>query len=104
MRQERYDAFTTAFEHIAGVIDPIFKDLTRSRFALHSSWLLLKEAELASVYHMSELATCTDIEGPHVFLYASTGSQKEILTGMSSAPLQAVRCMPGHTRLSTVKL
>lgn len=31
MRQERYDAFTAAFEHIAAVIDPIFKDLTRSR-------------------------------------------------------------------------
>ena len=31
VRQERYDAFTAAFEHIAAVIDPIFKDLTRSR-------------------------------------------------------------------------
>lgn len=34
VRQQRYDAFTAAFEHIASVIDPIFKDLTRSRCAL----------------------------------------------------------------------
>ena len=33
VRQERYDAFTAAFEHIASEIDPIFKDLTRSRCA-----------------------------------------------------------------------
>lgn len=33
VRQQRYDAFTVAFEHIASVIDPIFKDLTRSRCA-----------------------------------------------------------------------
>ncbi|EIE20863.1 RecF/RecN/SMC protein [Coccomyxa subellipsoidea C-169] len=30
VRQQRYDAFTAAFEHIASVIDSIFKDLTRS--------------------------------------------------------------------------
>ncbi len=34
VRQKRYDAFTAAFEHIASVIDPIFKDLTRGRCAL----------------------------------------------------------------------
>lgn len=34
MRQERYDAFTAAFEHIAAEIDSIFKDLTRSRCVL----------------------------------------------------------------------
>lgn len=33
VRQQRYDAFTAAFEHIASVIDSIFKDLTRSRCA-----------------------------------------------------------------------
>jgi hypothetical protein len=33
VQQKRYDAFTSAFEHIASVIDPIFKDLTRSRCA-----------------------------------------------------------------------
>ncbi|BDA42403.1 Structural maintenance of chromosomes protein 1A [Coccomyxa sp. Obi] len=30
VRQKRYDAFSAAFEHIASVIDPIFKELTRS--------------------------------------------------------------------------
>ncbi len=33
VRQKRYDAFSAAFEHIAAVIDPIFKELTRSRHA-----------------------------------------------------------------------
>jgi hypothetical protein len=31
VRQQRIDAFQAAFGHIAEAIDPIFKDLTRSR-------------------------------------------------------------------------
>ena len=30
-RQRRHDAFMAAYEHVEAAIDPIFKDLTRSR-------------------------------------------------------------------------
>lgn len=36
-RQKRSEVFTKAFDHIKGVIDPIYKDLTKSKASIHTA-------------------------------------------------------------------
>ena len=65
MRQERYDAFTAAFEHIAAVIDPIFKDLTRSRCGLQKTRLTVQgSGSFHLPGHVHEQAAIAPISAP----------------------------------------